>query len=328
MTPPPDPAPDDADRSKARINECRAALLAEANDVLRERPDLRLVGCVIEPDAPEGLLIHQLLPANRTPPSGGFVGVVERALAVRMRSRRACTSDQDLRLSILGSDSIRWSNATTITASDDAPAELVLRTPHSRSRLLLRLNATFVELSPRRSSSSRCSFDAPCPPSPNRYVADSSRSNAATFTPKWATVGTPRGTLRLVARDSSWRPRTFVQSARQLHTHRDACHPPSFIRTRGFSRPNRVRRNNEPRPFWLTACKQQGRTWRRTTSGQRLESSARTLPTCRQGPRRPHRRTSPSAAGHHRRPSPEGRERPVRCPAAPSSAYHPTATCP
>jgi hypothetical protein len=84
MTPPPDPAPDDADRSKARINECRAALLTEANDVLRDRPNLRLVGFVIEPDAPEGLLVRQLLPSNRTPPAVGFVGVVERALAVRI----------------------------------------------------------------------------------------------------------------------------------------------------------------------------------------------------------------------------------------------------
>jgi hypothetical protein len=84
MPPPPEPAPDDADRSKARINECRAALLAEANDVFREHPNLRLVGFVVEPDAPEGLLIRQILPANRTPPSGGFVDVVERALAVRI----------------------------------------------------------------------------------------------------------------------------------------------------------------------------------------------------------------------------------------------------
>jgi hypothetical protein len=84
MPPPPDPATDDEDRSKARIDECRAALLADANDVLRERPDLRLVGFVIEPDAPEMILIRQILPANRTPPNSGFVGVVERALAVRI----------------------------------------------------------------------------------------------------------------------------------------------------------------------------------------------------------------------------------------------------
>lgn len=84
MTPPPDPAADDDRRSAARIDECRAALFAEANDVLRERPDLRLVGFVIEPDAPEGILIRQLLPANSTPRAGGFVGVVERALAVRI----------------------------------------------------------------------------------------------------------------------------------------------------------------------------------------------------------------------------------------------------
>jgi hypothetical protein len=51
-------------------------------EFLRERPDLRLVGFVIEPDAPEGVLIRDLLPATRS--ATGFVGVVKRAVAVRI----------------------------------------------------------------------------------------------------------------------------------------------------------------------------------------------------------------------------------------------------
>lgn len=80
----PSPVDPDQQRSLARIEVVRAALVAEASDVLRERPDLRLVAFVIEPDAPEGILIRQLLPPGGQQASGGFAGVVERALAVQI----------------------------------------------------------------------------------------------------------------------------------------------------------------------------------------------------------------------------------------------------
>lgn len=80
------PEPSDADerRSIARIEELRAALLAEADEALRARPGVRVVGFVIEPDAPEGILVRQLLPPRGRQTTGGFAGVVERAIAIRI----------------------------------------------------------------------------------------------------------------------------------------------------------------------------------------------------------------------------------------------------
>jgi hypothetical protein len=80
------PTPGDSEEqgSRARIDRHRAALVAEATAVSRERPELRIVGMVVEPDARESELFRKLLPSDRRQASAGFVGIVERSIALQL----------------------------------------------------------------------------------------------------------------------------------------------------------------------------------------------------------------------------------------------------
>ena len=75
--------------SPDRIERDRAALLAEAAVVLRERPDLRIVGMVIEPEAPEAEMFRRQFSEEHHRASLGFVGIVERHLTVELLGRVA-----------------------------------------------------------------------------------------------------------------------------------------------------------------------------------------------------------------------------------------------
>ena len=80
MTAPTDPAaaPDDP------VAPHRAALIAQARLTHREQPGLRVVGLVIEPDAPEAEAFRQILPPEVRTADQGFVGTMPRDVAVRL----------------------------------------------------------------------------------------------------------------------------------------------------------------------------------------------------------------------------------------------------
>ena len=75
---------DPAGRSFEAIEQFRATLIAEAVDIFRQDPDARIVGMVIESDAPEAKTFRQLLPPDSRGPSQGFVGIVPREIALQL----------------------------------------------------------------------------------------------------------------------------------------------------------------------------------------------------------------------------------------------------
>jgi hypothetical protein len=84
----PDPAaradePDDA------VAPHRAALVEQALATHREQPELRVVGLVIEPDAPEAEAFRQILPPVHRAADQDFVGTMP-------RDRYATTADNTL----------------------------------------------------------------------------------------------------------------------------------------------------------------------------------------------------------------------------------------
>jgi hypothetical protein len=85
VTAPADPAgrPDDP------VAPHRAALVEQALATHRELPDLRVVGLVIEPDAPEVEAFRQILPPGVRTADQGFVGMMPREVAVRLLGEMA-----------------------------------------------------------------------------------------------------------------------------------------------------------------------------------------------------------------------------------------------
>lgn len=75
-------------RSFDQIEQHRATLAAEAARIAREHPAARLVGLVIEADAPEAAAFLRML-APGTPTVGSFVGIVPRKMAVELLSSNA-----------------------------------------------------------------------------------------------------------------------------------------------------------------------------------------------------------------------------------------------
>jgi len=78
-----DPA-DRRDEADDPVAPHRAALIAQARLTHREQPGLRVVGLVIEPDAPEAEAFRRLLPPELRATSQGFVGTMPRDVAVRL----------------------------------------------------------------------------------------------------------------------------------------------------------------------------------------------------------------------------------------------------
>ena len=78
MATPTDPPPSSNDP----VAPHRAALIAQALGTHREQPDLRVVGLVIEPDAPEAEAFRQILPPELRAADQGFVGTIPRHIAV------------------------------------------------------------------------------------------------------------------------------------------------------------------------------------------------------------------------------------------------------
>jgi hypothetical protein len=79
----PDPAAR-ADEPDDPVAPHRASLIAQALTTHREVPDLRVVGLVIEPDAPEAEAFRRLLPPELQAADHGFVGTMPREVAVRL----------------------------------------------------------------------------------------------------------------------------------------------------------------------------------------------------------------------------------------------------
>jgi hypothetical protein len=71
-------------RAVAAIEQHRATLLAEAIDIQRQYPGIRLVGMVIEPDAPEADALRPMLPPEVRDQVQRFVGTMERAIALKI----------------------------------------------------------------------------------------------------------------------------------------------------------------------------------------------------------------------------------------------------
>jgi hypothetical protein len=77
------PLPDDP------VAPHRAALVEQALATHREQPGLRIVGLVIEPDAPEADAFRQILPPEFRAAGQGFVGTIPRDVAVRLLGEMA-----------------------------------------------------------------------------------------------------------------------------------------------------------------------------------------------------------------------------------------------
>jgi hypothetical protein len=83
VTPPPDPAPLQGETDDP-VAPHRAALVEQALATHRGQPDLRVVGLVIEPDAPEAEAFLRLVPPALRAAGQGFVGTMPRDVAVRL----------------------------------------------------------------------------------------------------------------------------------------------------------------------------------------------------------------------------------------------------
>ena len=78
------PSPDPAARPDDPVAPHRAALVEQALATHLEQPGLRVVGLVIEPDAPEAEAFRRLLPPELRAAGQGFVGTMPRDIAVRL----------------------------------------------------------------------------------------------------------------------------------------------------------------------------------------------------------------------------------------------------